>query len=585
MKYDFAGYATRNNIKCSDGRTIRQNAFAKQDGEIIPLVWQHQHNDPANVLGHAMLENRKDGVYVYASFNDTDAAKTAKALVEHGDIKCLSIFANQLKQIGNDVVHGVLKEVSLVIGGANPGAVIENLAIEHSDGSYTDLEDEAIIMSGLDLDGPGEFDKKQSKETPPIKHADGGEKTLEDIYATLSQEQKDLFYAMITQAIGGGGELQQSGLEEGGGEMAHKNIFETDDGDEKVLSHSDLNNILEEAKKKENGSWKKAFLAHAQEYGIENIEFLFPDARNVTTPPDYIKRDTEWVAEILNGVKHSPFSRIKSTAADITADEARARGYVKGNLKKEEVIKLLKRVVGPTTIYKKQKLDRDDLIDITDFNVVSWLWSEMRLMFNEELARAILVGDGRSLTLSNGETNPDKIDEDSIRPIWKEPEMYVERVTVAADADPDAMLEAVIRNRKSYKGSGSPKLYAEPNWITDILLLKDKIGRRIYRTRQEIANEMNVAGITDVPVMENQTRTEGEGKDAKTYKLLGIIINLKDYTVGTDKGGEIATFDDFDIDFNQYKYLMESRCSGTLTHPKSAIIIEQEVKPETPGTV
>lgn len=581
MKYDFAGYITRNDIKCSDGRIIRQNAFAKQHGQTLPLVWQHQHNSPKNILGNVLVENRKDGVYGYASFNNTDMAKTAKSLVEHGDIRCMSIYANGLKQVGSDVVHGCIKEVSLVISGANPGAVIENLAIEHSDGRYEDIEDEAIITSGEELDGPGETNNKGS-DNPEIKHSEGNE-TVEDIFNTLNQKQKNVVYAMIVDALNSKEEMAQDDLE-GGRKMAHKNIFERDDENTKTLSHSDLNEILEEAKKKENGSWKTTFLAHTQEYGIENIEFLFPDAKNVTTPPDYIKRDTEWVAEILNGVKHSPFSRIKSMAADITADEARARGYIKGNLKKEEVIKLLKRTVGPTTIYKKQKLDRDDIIDITDFNVVSWLWSEMRMMLNEEVARAVLIGDGRSLTLSNGEINPDKIDEDNIRPIWKEPELYAERIIIPKDADPDAMVEAVIRNRKEYKGSGSPKLYAEPNWITDILLLKDKIGRRVYRTRQEIANEMNVSGITDIPVMENQTRVEGEGTNAKTYKLLGIIINLKDYTIGTDRGGEIATFDQFDIDFNQYKYLMETRMSGTLTHPKSALIIEQDIT-ETIGTV
>lgn len=574
MKYDFAGYATKNNLKCSDGRIIRQDAFKHQDGMRVPLVWHHLHDSPDNVLGHAVLENREDGVYAYATFNNTSKGKTAKELVEHGDIQCLSIFANHLKQKVNDVVHGMIQEVSLVIGGANPGAKIENLSFEHADGSYEKDNEEAIITCGESL-----------VHGDDLSHADDPEKgeTVQDIIDTMNEKQKNVMYALIEDAVASvedeeEGDDEGSSMEhsdEGGDGMAIKNIFEGSDTKTHgpVLTHEDFVTIMENAA--ECKSFKKAFLAHAEAtYGIENIEILFPDAKTVTPTPDFIKRDTEWVSEILNGVKHSPFTRIKSTAADITAEEARARGYMKGNLKKEEVMKLLSRVVGPTTIYKKQKLDRDDIIDITDFNVVSWLWSEMRLMLNEELARAILVGDGRPVLLTGGERNPDKIDEDCIRPIWKEPELYAPRIQIPSGATPDDMIEAVIRNRKQYKGKGSPKLYAEDNWITDILLLKDKIGRRLYRTRQEIASELNVTGITDIPVMENQTRTDDSGK---TWKLLGIVINLGDYTIGTDRGGEIATFDQFDIDFNQYKYLMETRCSGTLTHPKSALIIEQEV--------
>lgn len=566
MLYDFAGYATKNNIKCSDGRTIRKDAFAHQDGTTVPLVWHHQHNSPDNILGHAMLENRPDGVYAYATFNETERGKTAKQLVKHGDICCLSIFANHLKEQSSNVMHGMIQEVSLVIGGANPGAKIENLAIEHGDGIFEDI-DEAIITCGDALEPGGDTSQTQIKheDAPP---SDDGE-TVQDVINTMNEKQKNVMFALLAAAQEDAG-LEQS--DEGGDPML-TNIFEGSATTQQTptLTHDDFTAIMEKAQ--ECKSFKKAFLEHAAAtYGIENIEYLFPDAKTVTPTPDFIKRDTEWVSEILNGVKHSPFSRIKSTAADITADEARAKGYVKGNLKKEEVIKLLKRTVGPTTIYKKQKLDRDDIIDITDFKVVSWLWQEMRMMLNEELARAILVGDGREAD------DQDKINEENIRPIWKEPDMYAERVQIPADATPDDMVETVIRNRKKYKGKGSPKLYAEDNWITDILLLKDKIGRRIYRTRQEIANEMNVSGITDIPVMENQTRV---GEDGKTYKLLGIIINLQDYTVGTDRGGEIATFEDFDIDYNQYKYLLEARCSGTLTHPKSAIIIEQEVSDAT----
>lgn len=569
MLYDFAGYATKNNIKCSDGRTIRKDAFAHQDGTTVPLVWHHQHNSPDNILGHAMLENRPDGVYAYATFNETERGKTAKQLVKHGDIRCLSIFANHLKEQSSNVMHGMIQEVSLVIGGANPGAKIENLAIEHGDGTFEDI-DEAIITCGDALEPGGDTSQTQIRHEDAPTSDDG--ETVQDVVNTLNTKQKNVLYALLA-AVSEEAEMEQS--DEGGDPML-TNIFEGSATTQKIptLTHEDFEIIMTNAQ--ECKSFKQAFLEHAAAtYGIENIEYLFPDAKTVTPTPDFIKRDTEWVSEILNGVKHSPFSRIKSTAADITADEARARGYVKGDLKKEEIIKLLKRTVGPTTIYKKQKLDRDDIIDITDFSVVSWLWQEMRMMLNEELARAILVGDGREAD------DRDKINEENIRPIWKEPDMYAERVQIPADATPDDMVEIVIRNRKKYKGKGSPKLYAEDNWITDILLLKDKIGRRIYRTRQEIANEMNVSGITDIPVMENQTRV---GEDGKTYKLLGIIINLQDYTIGTDKGGQIATFDDFDIDYNQYKYLLETRCSGTLTHPKSAIIIEQEVT-NTTGTV
>lgn len=584
MKYDCAGYATKNNIKCSDGRTIRQNAFSEQDGEIVPLVWQHQHDDPSNFLGHALLENREDGVYAYCSFNETESGKTAKELVKHGDIKCFSIFATELKHMARDVIHGVIKEVSLVMMPANPGATIEALAIEHSDGSFEELDDEAIITAGTDLETEVEKAKESStpasKQGTELSHSSEGGKSMADLFKEMPEEYKNVCYYMVSQLMEKNSEPIQHGNKEGGKEAMHRNLFEKEKDPKTTLTHAQFKEIVKDAQ--ECGSFRQSFLAHAQSYGIENIEILFPDAKNVTPTPDYIKRDTEWVAEILNGVKHSPFSRIKSTAADITADEARARGYVKGNLKKEEVIKLLKRTVSPTTIYKKQKLDRDDLIDITDLQVVSWLWSEMRMMLNEELARAILVGDGREAVLTNGESNPDKIDEDHIRPIWKEPDMYAERITIPADATPDDMVEAVIRNRKHYKGKGSPKLYADDGWITDIQLLKDKIGRRIYRTKQEIANEMNVAGITEVPVMENQVRTDESGKK---YKLLGIIVNLSDYTLGTDKGGEIAKFEDFDIDYNQYKYLLETRCSGTLVHPKSALIIEQEVTDNTEGTV
>lgn len=560
MKPDFSGYATKNDLKCTDGRTIRKDAFKDNDGGTVPLVWQHMHNDPANVLGHVALENREDGVYCYGYLNNTPAAQNTRELLKHGDIRSMSIWANQLVQKDMDVIHGVIKEVSLVLSPANPGAVIDNLTIAHADGSTTDLDDEAIINYGIAPKFGGE----------ELSHADGegsDEETVGDIFNSMSEKQKNVVYFMVGQA------LENAGVEhsdEGDDDMK-KNVFDNEETQSNTLSHAEFQEILADAQR--CGSMKEAFLAHAQTYGIENIDILFPDAKTVTNPPDFIKRDTEWVSGVLSGTKHTPFSRIKSTAADITADEARARGYVKGNLKKEEVIKLLKRVTTPTTIYKKQKLDRDDVIDITDLNVVSWLKTEMRMMLNEELARVILIGDGREAD------SEDKINEENIRPIWKDDDMYAHHVTVAEDIAPDELIETIIRARKEYKGSGSPVFYTTTDVLIDMLLLKDKIGRRLYNTKAEVASALGVSSIVEVPVMENQTRTV----DSKTRTLVGLIVNLKDYTVGADKGGEVSMFDDFDIDYNQYKYLMETRCSGALTHPKSALVIEKEPS-STPGT-
>lgn len=559
MKCDFSGYATKNDLKCSDGRTIRKNAFKDNDGQIVPLVWQHMHRDVGNVLGHVKLENRDDGVYAYGFLNETQAGKNAKELLKHGDITSMSIYANQLVQKGADVIHGVIKEVSLVLSPANPGAVIDNLTIAHGDGSMTDLDDEAIMNFG---EAPiyGEI------RDEPLAHAEGegGEKTIGEIFNSMSEEQKNVVYYMIGQALEGEG-VEHS---EGDDNMKY-NVFDgTGETEGEALSHVEVKEILDDAQR--CGSLKEAVLAHAQTYGIENIDILFPDAKTVTNPPDFIKRDTEWVAGVLSGTRHTPFSRIKSTAADITAEEARARGYVKGKLKKEEVIKLLKRVTTPTTIYKKQKLDRDDIIDITDLNVVSWLKAEMRMMLNEELARAILIGDGRSVE------SEDKINEENIRPIWKDDDLYSHHVVVDAGLEPEALVEAIIRAKKEYKGSGNPALYTTTDVVVDLLLQKDKIGRRLYESKAALANAMGVSTIIEVPVMENQTRKV----ESATHKLLGIIVNLKDYTVGADKGGEVSMFDDFDIDYNQYKYLIETRCSGTLTHPKSALVIEEVVTGE-----
>ena len=552
MKFDFSGYATKNDLKCADGRIIRRNAFKDNDGQTVPLVWQHLHNSPDNVLGHALLENRDDGVYAYCKLNDTPAGKNAKLLVQHGDITSLSIFANNLVQKGSDVVHGVIREVSLVLSGANPGALIDNLSIAHSDGSYTESEEEAIIYTGLEI------------TTDEIEHADKNQndsKTVQEIFDSLTEEQKNVVYAMLAQVIEDN--IEHSDEDEDdilehsnnkGGNNMKRNVFDQDLNAEhpQTLSHDQIKAIVDDAVR--YGSFRESFLAHAQEYGIENIDFLFPDAKLVNNQPELIKRDTSWVNAVLGGVKKTPFSRIKSVAADITADEARAKGYIKGNQKLEEVFPLLKRVTTPTTIYKKQKLDRDDIIDITDLDVVAWMKQEMRMMLDEEIARAILIGDGRQIT------DPDKINEENIRPIAHDVDLYSHKVKVAPNISGATLIETMIRNRKHYKGSGTPTLYTTNQILIDLLLVKDKIGRRLYNSKAELASALLVKDIVEVEVMETMPN------------LLGIFVNLNDYTLGADKGGQISMFDDFDIDFNQYKYLMETRISGALTKPKSALV-------------
>lgn len=566
MKFDFSGYATKNDLKCADGRTIRRNAFKDNDGQTVPLVWQHMHNSPDNVLGHALLENRDDGVYAYCKLNDTPAGKNAKLLVQHGDITSLSIFANNLVQKGSDVVHGVIREVSLVLSGANPGALIDNLSIAHSDGSYTESEEEAIIYTGLEI------------TTDEIEHADKNQnesKTVQEIFDSLTEEQKNVVYAMLAQVIEDN--IEHSDEDEDdilehsnnkGGNNMKRNVFDQDLNVEhpKTLSHDQIKAIVDDAVR--YGSFRDSFLAHAEEYGIENIDFLFPDAKLVNNQPEWIKRDTSWVSAVLGGVKKTPFSRIKSIAADITADEARAKGYIKGNQKLEEVFPLLKRVTTPTTIYKKQKLDRDDIIDITDLDVVAWMKQEMRMMLDEEIARAILIGDGRQIT------DPDKINEENIRPIAHDVDLYSHKVKVAPNISGATLIETMIRNRKHYKGSGTPTLYTTNQILIDLLLVKDKIGRRLYNSKAELASALLVKDIVEVEVMETMPN------------LLGIFVNLNDYTLGADKGGQISMFDDFDIDFNQYKYLMETRISGALTKPKSALVFIRdegiEVEPTEP---
>lgn len=568
--YDFSGWATRNNLKCSDGRTILKDAFKHNDGQTVPLVWNHQHNDPLNVLGHAYLKNCAEGVYAYGKFNDTEAGQNAKLLVQHGDVNQLSIYANQLKQQGGSVLHGSIREVSLVLAGANPGAFIDSV-IQHGDGS----DEEAVIYTGEDISLYHSDDNKEEKET--IDMANEQERTVADVFDEMTDEQKTVVYALIGQA------LEDAGVEdddedyedyedddEGDDDMKH-NVFDTDEmQNENVLSHSDMEMIIADGKR--YGSLKESFLAHAGDdatvaYGIENIDYLFPEAVNLNKTPEFIKRDTGWVSKVMTGVHHTPFSRIKSQFADITADAARAKGYIKGNLKKEEVFSLLKRITTPTTIYKKQKLDRDDIVDIKDFDVIAWLKAEMRLMLDEEIARAILIGDGR---LGSDE---DKINESNIRPIMTDEELFTIQAPVkvaagATDADKaKTFINTVIKSRKDYKGSGSPTLFTTEDVITDILLLEDQIGHKLYKSVAEVATALRVKEIVTVEVMEGV-----KGKNGGD--LMGIIVNLNDYNVGADKGGAVNMFDDFDIDYNAQKYLIETRCSGALVKPFSAIALE-----------
>ena len=560
-KFDFSGWATKVNLKCSDGRTIMKDAFKDNDGKLVPLVWNHQHNDPTNVLGHALLQNRDEGVYAYCTFNDSEAGKTGKLLVQHGDICALSIWANQLKQNLNNVVHGNIREVSLVLAGANPGAFIDSI-IMHGQES----DEEAIIYTGEDIvlsHGDDKEDKKVEETEKKIET--GKEETVADVFNTLSEKQKNVVYAIIGQALEEGEGSDEEKESEGGKEMKHNVFDQTEEKQDDVLSHDAMNAILADGKR--FGSLKESFLAHADEYGIQQIDYLFPEVKSLNNPPEFIKRETDWVSKVMNGVHRTPFSRIKSSFADITADEARAKGYIKGNLKKEEVFTLLKRSTTPTTIYKKQKLDRDDIIDITDFDVVTWLKSEMRMMLDEEIARAILIGDGR---LSSSD---DKINEQNIRPIVNDSELYTVRVsvTVAANATSDdkakAMIRAAVKARKNYKGSGNPTFFTTEDWLTDALLLEDTMGHRLYKNESDVAAAMRVSNIVTVPVMEGAKGPDGGD-------LIGIIVNLNDYNVGADKGGAINMFDDFDIDYNQQKYLIETRCSGALTKPYSALVLE-----------
>ena len=575
MKYDFSGWATKNNLKCSDGRTILKDAFKHNDGQTVPLVWNHQHNDPQNILGHAKLENRESGVYAYCTFNDTIAGQQAKQLVKHKDVSALSIYANQLKQDGASVLHGSIREVSLVLAGANPGAFIDTIMM-HGQGS----DDEAVIYTGeeLELNHSDEDIKDDNNEGEEVKHGEGqSEKTLQDVVNTMTEEQKNVMYALIGHALEEAG-VQHSNIENdennGGEEDMKHNVFEQGNEKKDVLTHADIQNIIADGKR--FGSLKESVLAHADNFGIKDIEMLFPEHKTLNNTPEFIKRDTGWVAGVMKGVHHTPFSRIKSVFADIREDEARALGYMKGKLKKEEVFGLLKRTTDPQTIYKKQKLHRDDVIDITDFDVVAWLKAEMRMMLEEEIARAILIGDGRLAS------SDDKISESHIRPVWTDEELFtINNLLTFKSADSvdtraKAFIRAAIKSRKNYKGSGEPTLYCTEDILTDCLLLEDNNGRIIYDSVQKLATAMRVKNIVTVPVMEGAKRTKS-GEEFER-NLMGLIVNLRDYNVGADKGGQVAMFDDFDIDYNAQKYLIETRCSGALTKPFSAIAIEYKIE-------
>lgn len=564
--FDFSGWATRNNLRCSDGLTIMKDAFKENSGKTVPLVWNHQHNEVFNVLGHALLENRDEGVYAYCTLNDTESGNTARSLIENGDISALSIYANKLKRQGGRVLHGAIKEVSLVLAGANPEAFIDQI-IRHGEDADVDGDDgEAYIYTGETISLCHASDNRQAEENGEdakenTMSEQKQEKTVAEIFDSMSDEQKDVVYFMVGQAVEAA--KDDKGDEE---DMKH-NVFENDEMTGDVLSHSEMSEIISDAKR--YGSLKDSVIAH----GIDNIDYLFPEAQSLNTPPEFIKRDQSWVTKVMGSVRHTPFSRIKSMFANLTEDEARAKGYFKGNLKKEEVFGLLKRTTTPTTVYKKQKLDRDDVVDIVDFDVVAWLKSEMRMMLDEELARAVLVGDGRSAS------SDDKINEGNIRPIWTDDDLYTIKQLVSLtstttdNAKAKAFIQAAVKSRKNYKGSGSPVLFTTEDVLTDCLLMEDKNERVIYETEEKLATALRVSAIVTVPVLESLTRTV----DGATHTLMGIIVNLADYNIGADKGGAVNLFDDFDIDYNAQKYLIETRCSGALIKPYSAIAIESKV--------
>lgn len=579
---DFSGWATKNDLKCADGLTIRSGAFDHNDGQKVPLVWQHGHNDVESILGHAILEKRPDGVYAHGYFNDTPKAKHIKESVMHGDIDALSIYANQLIKKNKNVLHGQIRELSLTLSGANPGARIENVNIAHGEDGW-EYDDEGIITTGDTIaHAENTEEEKGMAEATTETEAKDDERTVKDVFDAFTEEQKNVVYYMIGEAL----ESQEEDAEDDedtndtaaqsaidsykeGFNMA-RNVFENNGSavtEENVLNHSQIEALLADAR--DSSSLKNTVLAHATEYGIENIDYLFPDAKAISNTPDFIGRRTEWVASVINGAKHSPFSRIRSIHADITADEARAKGYIKGKMKKEEVIKLLRRKTDPTTIFKKQKIDRDDVLDITDLDVIAYLKAEMRYMLEEEMARAILIGDGRA------EDDDDKIDEEKLRPIAKDDDLYAPKVRIASNLSVESTIEALIRARSNYRGTGTPTLYTTLPFLTDMLLSKDKMGRRIYDGVDALASALMVTKIEAVDVMEGDAEVEA------------VFVNMVDYTIGADKGGNVTMFEDFDIDFNQHKQLIETRISGALTKPYSAIVVLRDsgtsVTPDAPS--
>lgn len=586
MKFDFSGWATKNDLTCSDGRTIKHNAFKENDGQRVPLVWQHGHNAVDNVLGHALLENRDEGVYAYCALNDTPAADNAKELVKHGDVKALSIYANRLDQRGADVIHGNIVEVSMVLSGANPGALIDNVALEHSDGSWTESEEEAIIYSGLTLSHDSGDTTEDTESMDEDEAYDEDDLTVADVLETLDDDQRLAVAALIEEISGDVDDDEDYDDEDeefdedydedyeedaehgdsGGDTLMHSNIFE---GDARRnvgphLSHADEEQIFAEARMP-GMTLRTAVLAHAADYGIKNPELLFPDATNLDPEPQRVMRENSWVSKVLQGSKHTPFSRVKTQWSNLTADELRAKGYVKASRKKDVVYEIANRKTEPTTVYNKTKIDRDDVLDITTFNVVAWMQQNLRYSLEEELARAVLIGDGRQVSDEN------KIKEANIRPIWTDDELFSHKVLIDKDAKTPDIIDAVRRSRKFYKGSGSPVLFTTNAFVCDMLEIKDLNQRYVYETKQAVANALNVSDVIEVEVMEGAKREVG----GKTQNLLGIIVNMQDYTMGSDKGGETSFFEQFDIDFNQQKYLLEARCSGALTKYKSAIVIEK----------
>lgn len=554
---DFDGWATVAGIKCSDGRVISHHAFEQNDGAVVPLVWQHGHDSVTNVLGHAQLEKKAEGVYAYGFFNGSSQAEHARELIEHGDVTAMSIFANNLKQDGNVVKHGNIVEVSLVLKGANPKATIENVTMSHSDGEgYS-----AIIKMG-DGDVTHE-DFEGSEESDSEDESSEEDKTIGEILSTLTEEQLEAVNYLIAAAIDGESEDSEETNEETEENMKH-NVFEGDKTPENTLSHAAFAELVEAAKR--NNATLLDELKHG-DYGIENIGYLFPDAKSVTNEPTFLDRDQSWVFVVMNGTKHSPFARIKSVLADIRDDKARAKGYTKKAQKKtEEVIKLLTRTTSPTTIYKKQKLDRDDIVDITDFNVVSWLKNEMKGKLNEEIARAILIGDGRQIT------DPDRVDDEAIRPILKENDLYAIHKSLEANTTDETLVDDIVFASADLEGSGSPTLFISKKRLVKMLLMKDKNGRRIYETEASLAGALGVTKIVTVP------QFEGLEHDIKgvNHELLAIVVDLRDYTIGSNAGAELGMAESFDIDFNQYKYLMETRLSGSLTAPYSALTISRK---------